>query len=133
MYTQVIESLPALELPHPNPPLCKGRELDFLVSPLTKRCPELVEGGIKGGKTRIKVTPICVYTVAFIRGVSFIEFGVSFIEFGESFIEFGKLFIEFGVLFIEFRESFIEFGVLFIEFGESFIEFGVSFIIFVQF
>lgn len=39
VYTQVIE------LPHPNPPLSKGRELDFLVSPLSKRCPELVEGG----------------------------------------------------------------------------------------
>ncbi len=43
MYTQVIESLPALELPHPNPPLIKGRELDFLVSPLYK-------GGLRGVK-----------------------------------------------------------------------------------
>ena len=36
MYTQVIESLPVLELPHPNPPLVKGREQDFPVSPLYK-------------------------------------------------------------------------------------------------
>ncbi|GAX39708.1 hypothetical protein NIES4075_06640 [Tolypothrix sp. NIES-4075] len=36
-YTQVIE------LPHPNPPLSKGRELDFLVSPLSK-------GGLRGVK-----------------------------------------------------------------------------------
>ncbi|BAZ02345.1 hypothetical protein NIES37_63570 [Tolypothrix tenuis PCC 7101] len=58
MYTQVIESLPVLELPHPNPPLAKGshcvagvppvvasgvRELDFLVSPLVK-------GGLRGVK-----------------------------------------------------------------------------------
>jgi hypothetical protein len=33
VYTQVIESLPVIELPHPNPPLVKGRELDFFVSP----------------------------------------------------------------------------------------------------
>jgi tetratricopeptide (TPR) repeat protein len=39
----VIESLPALELPHPNPPLSKGRELDFPVSPLYK-------GGLRGVK-----------------------------------------------------------------------------------
>ncbi len=37
VYTQVIE------LPHPNPPLGKGRELDFLVSPLYK-------GGLRGVK-----------------------------------------------------------------------------------
>jgi hypothetical protein len=37
VYTQVIE------LPHPNPPLGKGRELDFLVSPLSK-------GGLRGVK-----------------------------------------------------------------------------------
>ncbi|MEH1861114.1 MAG: HEAT repeat domain-containing protein, partial [Nostoc sp.] len=43
VYTQVIESLPVLELPHPNPPLGKGRELDFLVSPLSK-------GGLRGVK-----------------------------------------------------------------------------------
>ncbi|WP_223278346.1 ATP-binding protein, partial [Nostoc sp. 'Peltigera membranacea cyanobiont' 232] len=43
VYTQVIESLPVLELPHPNPPLGKGRELDFLVSPLDK-------GGLRGVK-----------------------------------------------------------------------------------
>ncbi|BAZ01966.1 hypothetical protein NIES37_59730 [Tolypothrix tenuis PCC 7101] len=58
MYTQVIESLPFLELPHPNPPLAKGshcvagvppvvasgvRELDFPVSPLAK-------GGLRGVK-----------------------------------------------------------------------------------
>jgi hypothetical protein len=36
VYTQVIESLLVLELPHPNPLLGKGRELDFLVSPLGK-------------------------------------------------------------------------------------------------
>jgi hypothetical protein len=36
MYTQVIESLPVLELPHPNPPLRKGRELNVPVSPLSK-------------------------------------------------------------------------------------------------
>ncbi len=34
-YTQVIE------LPHPNPPLVKGRERDSLVSPLSK-------GGLRG-------------------------------------------------------------------------------------
>jgi Tfp pilus assembly protein PilZ len=43
VYTQVIESLPVLELPHPNPPLVKGRELDFFVSPLSK-------GGLRGVK-----------------------------------------------------------------------------------
>ncbi|MEH2088321.1 trifunctional serine/threonine-protein kinase/ATP-binding protein/sensor histidine kinase [Nostoc sp.] len=43
VYTQVIESLPVLELPHPNPPLVKERELDFLVSPLDK-------GGLRGVK-----------------------------------------------------------------------------------
>ncbi|RCJ30423.1 hypothetical protein A6V25_15080 [Nostoc sp. ATCC 53789] len=37
VYTQVIE------LPHPSPPLGKGRELDFLVSPLYK-------GGLRGVK-----------------------------------------------------------------------------------
>ena len=36
VYTQVIESLPVLELPHPNPPLAKGRELNVPVSPLGK-------------------------------------------------------------------------------------------------
>ncbi len=36
VYTQVIASLPVLELPHPNPPLIKGRELDFPVSPFAK-------------------------------------------------------------------------------------------------
>jgi hypothetical protein len=41
VYTQVIESLPVLELPHPNPPLVKGRERDSLVSPLSK-------GGLRG-------------------------------------------------------------------------------------
>ncbi|WP_230967927.1 hypothetical protein, partial [Nostoc sp. WHI] len=41
VYTQVIESLPVLELPHPNPPLAKGREQDFPVSPLYK-------GGLRG-------------------------------------------------------------------------------------
>ncbi|BAY27849.1 hypothetical protein NIES2100_76750 [Calothrix sp. NIES-2100] len=43
VYTQVIESLPVLELPHPNPPLIKGRELVFPVSPLYK-------GGLRGVK-----------------------------------------------------------------------------------
>ncbi|WP_420760009.1 precorrin-3B synthase [Nostoc sp. CALU 546] len=43
VYTQVIESLQVLKLPHPNPPLGKGRELDFLVSPLSK-------GGLRGVK-----------------------------------------------------------------------------------
>ncbi|YAG17102.1 hypothetical protein NSTC745_06489 [Nostoc sp. DSM 114161] len=38
VYTQVIE------LPHPNAPLVKGRELDFLVSPLGKG------GGLRGIK-----------------------------------------------------------------------------------
>jgi hypothetical protein len=33
VYTQVIKSLPVLELPHPNPPLYKGRELDFFFPP----------------------------------------------------------------------------------------------------
>ena len=37
------------ELPHPNPPLIKGRELDFFFPPL--------QGGIKGGNST------CVYTV----------------------------------------------------------------------
>ncbi|OYD94008.1 hypothetical protein CDG76_18870 [Nostoc sp. 'Peltigera membranacea cyanobiont' 210A] len=37
VYTQFIE------LPHPNPPLGKGRELDFLVFPLYK-------GGLRGVK-----------------------------------------------------------------------------------
>jgi putative addiction module CopG family antidote len=32
-------------LPHPNPPLVKGRELDFFFPPL--------QGGIKGGKTLV--------------------------------------------------------------------------------
>jgi hypothetical protein len=41
VYTQVIESLSVLFLPHPNPPLIKGRELDFLVSHLSK-------GGLRG-------------------------------------------------------------------------------------
>jgi hypothetical protein len=52
----VIESLLFLKLPHPNPPLIKGRELIFPVSPK-------YIGGIKGGNL------ICVYTVAFIRGI----------------------------------------------------------------
>ncbi|OKH58287.1 hypothetical protein NIES2130_15585 [Scytonema sp. HK-05] len=61
MYTQAIESLPVLELPHPNPPLAKGREQDFPVSPQ-------YIGGIKGGKTRVEqATPTCVYTVG-LRG-----------------------------------------------------------------
>ncbi len=65
VYTQVIESLAVLELPHPNPPLIKGshcvagvppvvasgvREQDFLISPQ-------YIGGIKGGNST------CVYTV----------------------------------------------------------------------
>ncbi|MDZ8221390.1 hypothetical protein [Nostoc sp. ChiVER01] len=32
IYAQVIESLPVLELPHPNPPLYKGRERKSIVS-----------------------------------------------------------------------------------------------------
>ena len=56
VYTQVIESLPVLELPHPNPPLGKGRELDFPVSPLSK-------GGIRGVKTGCESNDDCVYTV----------------------------------------------------------------------
>jgi hypothetical protein len=36
-------------LPHPNPPLIKGREPDFLVSPQ-------YIGGIKGGNNAIKIT-----------------------------------------------------------------------------
>jgi hypothetical protein len=43
VYTQVIESLPVLELPHPNPPLVKGRGQESLVSPLSK-------GGLRGVK-----------------------------------------------------------------------------------
>jgi predicted NACHT family NTPase len=43
VYTQVIESLPVLELPHPNPPLGKGRGQESLVSPLSK-------GGLRGVK-----------------------------------------------------------------------------------
>jgi len=59
VYTQVIESLSVLKLPHPNPPRCIGeplattggtpvvasgvRELDFLVSHLYK-------GGLRGVK-----------------------------------------------------------------------------------
>jgi hypothetical protein len=35
-------------LPHPNPPLIKGREPDFLVSPQ-------YIGGIKGGNNLIKI------------------------------------------------------------------------------
>jgi len=41
VYTQVIESPLFLKLPHPNPPLAKGRELIFPVSPLYK-------GGLRG-------------------------------------------------------------------------------------
>ena len=33
VYTQVIESPLFLKLPHPNPPLTKGRELDFYCFP----------------------------------------------------------------------------------------------------
>jgi hypothetical protein len=55
VYTQVIESLQVLKLPHPNPPLIKGRELDFLVSPQ-------YIGGIKGGNSTY------VYTVASCEG-----------------------------------------------------------------
>jgi hypothetical protein len=55
VYTQVIESLLFLKLPHPNPPLRKGRELIFPVSPK-------YIGGIKGGNLT------CVYTVALERG-----------------------------------------------------------------
>jgi hypothetical protein len=33
VYTQVIESLPVLELPHPNPPLGKGRGQESSVNP----------------------------------------------------------------------------------------------------
>jgi hypothetical protein len=47
VYTQVIESLPVLKIPHPNPHLSKERELYFLVSTLSK-----------GGNLT------CVYTVA---------------------------------------------------------------------
>ncbi len=36
VYTQVIESLSVLELPHPNPPLVKGRELDFRFPPFLR-------------------------------------------------------------------------------------------------
>ena len=52
VYTQVIESPLFLKLPHPNPPLAKGRELIFPVSPQSI-------GGIKGGNLT------CVYTIAF--------------------------------------------------------------------
>jgi hypothetical protein len=38
-----------IESPHPNPPLVKGRELDFLVSPH-------FQGGIKEGENVIKIT-----------------------------------------------------------------------------
>jgi hypothetical protein len=41
VYTQVIESLPVLELPHPNPPLVKGKELNFLFTPN-------ISGGLRG-------------------------------------------------------------------------------------
>jgi hypothetical protein len=37
-------------LPHPNPPLIKGREPDFLVSPLYK-------GGLRGVIIRLKSQP----------------------------------------------------------------------------
>ncbi len=49
VYTPVIESLSFLELPHPNPPLGNGRELDFPVSPLSK-------GGLRG-VIRLLCTP----------------------------------------------------------------------------
>ncbi len=38
-------------LPHPNPPLIKGRELYFLVSPLRK-------GGLRGVIIQLKSQPI---------------------------------------------------------------------------
>jgi hypothetical protein len=41
VYTEVIELPLFLKLPHPNPPLVKGRELIFPVSPLYK-------GGLRG-------------------------------------------------------------------------------------
>ena len=44
------KACPTYALPHPNPPLYKGRELESLVSP---QC----IGGIKGGNST------CVYTV----------------------------------------------------------------------
>ncbi len=65
VYTQVIESLPVLELPHPNPPLGKGRGQESLVSPLSKGGLRGVirlvytgpfQGRIKGGNST------CVYT-----------------------------------------------------------------------
>jgi len=54
VYTQVIESPLFLKLPHPNPPLVKGRELIFPVSPLVKGrelifpVSPLDKGGLRG-------------------------------------------------------------------------------------
>ena len=56
VYTQVIESPLFLKLPLPNPPLAKGRELDFYCFPP-------LQGGIKGGNL------ICVYTIALQGGI----------------------------------------------------------------
>jgi len=44
-------------LPHPNPPLVKGRELDFLVSPLSK-------GGLRGVIIQLKSQPITFQTAS---------------------------------------------------------------------
>ena len=44
-------------LPHPNPPLVKGRELDFPVSPLSK-------GGLRGVKIRLKSQPTTFQTTS---------------------------------------------------------------------
>jgi hypothetical protein len=57
VYTQVIESLPVLELPHPNPPLIKGSHCVAGVPPVVASgvrgqeslvSPQYI-GGIKGG------------------------------------------------------------------------------------
>jgi hypothetical protein len=61
-----MESLPVIELPHPNPPLVKGRELDFPVSPLYKGreldfpVSPLVKGGLRGVRGDLKVPKITV-------------------------------------------------------------------------
>jgi hypothetical protein len=83
VYTQVIESLPVLELPHPNPPLIKGshcvagvppvvasgvREQDFPVSPLERRgnliffISPLYKGGLRGVKPGSRKKIRFVYT-----------------------------------------------------------------------
>jgi hypothetical protein len=60
MYAQVPE-LSQIKLPYPNPPLVKGRELDFIISPLCKgrELDFIISPLCKGRELDFIISPLC--------------------------------------------------------------------------